>query len=85
MFYTQLGLRWALRQNRLSFGDEIDHRIPYGGTPGYTVYHASIGVRSEGWTLNLTFENLTDAIYRIHGSSVNGAGRGLSLLASYQI
>lgn len=85
VFYAQLGVRWALAQSRLSFGDEIDHRIPYGGTPAYHVYHAQLGVRASGWELNLALENLSDEVYRIHGSSVNGAGRGASLFATYQL
>ena len=84
-FYAQLGLRWAQAQNLLSFGDEIDHRIPYGGTPAYRVYHAQIGFNEGAWSLNVNLENLSDVAYRVHGSSVNGAARGLSLFLSYQI
>ena len=85
VFYLQLGMRWASRQDQLSFGDEIDHRVPYGGTPGYRVYHARLGVREDGWEVNIALENLSDEVYRVHGSSVNGAGRGVSLLTSYQL
>ncbi len=84
-FYTQAGVRWASAQDRLSFGDEIDHRIPYGGTPRYTVYHAQLGIREGPWELNINIENLTDVAYRVHGSSVNGAARGLSLFFSYSL
>ena len=82
-FYTRFESRWALAQDRLSFGDEIDHRIPYGGTPGYLTHNLYLGMSAEGVELNLLVENITDQIYRIHGSSVNGAGRSLSLLLSY--
>ena len=78
-------MRWAHSQDHLSFGDEIDHRVPYGGTPGYEVYHARLGVHSSGWEINLALENLSDEVYRVHGSSVNGAARGVSLLTSYQL
>ena len=84
-FYAQVGIRWAQAQSLLSFGDEIDHRIPYGGTPAYRVYHAQLGFRDEAWSLNLNLENLSDMAYRVHGSSVNGAARGLSLFLSHQI
>jgi len=85
VFYLQLGLRWARGQDQLSFGDEIDHRVPYGGTPSYRVYHARLGVRDHGWEVNLALENIIDEVYRVHGSSVNGAARGISLLTSYQL
>ncbi len=84
-FYAQVGLRWAQAQSLLSFGDEIDHRIPYGGTPAYQVYHAQLGFREGGWSLNLNLENLSDVAYRVHGSSVNGAARGLSMFLTYQL
>ena len=85
IFYAQLAMRWAQAQDRLSFGDEIDHRIPYGGTPSYRVFHAQIGLREKEWELNLHLENLSDTPYRVHGSSVNGAARGLSLFLSRSI
>jgi iron complex outermembrane receptor protein/hemoglobin/transferrin/lactoferrin receptor protein len=85
VFYLQLGARWAQAQDRLSFGDEIDHRVPYGGTPGYQVYHARLGARADQWELNLSLENLSDAVYRVHGSSVNGAARGASLLVTHSL
>jgi outer membrane receptor protein involved in Fe transport len=85
LFYTQLSVRWASAQNDLSFGDEIDHRVPYGGTPKFQVYHAQLGLRDGAWTLNLNLENLGDTVYRIHGSSVNGAARGLSLFLTHNI
>lgn len=85
ILYARLGARWAFAQDQLSFGDEIDHRIPYGGTPGYVVFHARVGLRAEAWEVNLALENLGDEIYRVHGSSVNGAGRGASLLITHQL
>ena len=82
-FYMEGSFRWALNQDRLSFGDTIDHRIPYLGTPGYGVYDLRLGLKLEGVDLNLVFENLTDQVYRVHGSSINGAGRGVLLSVRY--
>jgi len=79
-FYAAVATRWAGDQDRLSFGDESDSRIPPGGTPGYVVYDLRAGVRRPGrFEAHATLENFTDAPYRIHGSSVNGAARGLLL------
>lgn len=70
--------RWAADADRLSYGDTLDSRIPAGGTPGYMVFDARLGADlGRQFRLNALFENLTDAAYRIHGSSVNEAGRGV--------
>ncbi len=76
--YAGAGLRWAADQDQLSFGDEADARIPFGGTPGYRVFDLRGGYRlPNSLLLAIVLENVTDTPYRIHGSSVNGAGRGL--------
>ena len=78
--YLGAGLRWAADQDRLSFGDENDRRIPPGGTPGYAVVDLRAGLRLPGrLQLNVVVENLADTPYRVHGSSVNGPARGLIL------
>ncbi len=70
-------LRWAADQDQLSYGDQADARIPFGGTPGYQVWDLRLGLEKGPLLVAIVMENLTDAPYRIHGSSVNGAGRGL--------
>ncbi|MEM7153835.1 MAG: TonB-dependent receptor [Myxococcota bacterium] len=73
-------VRWAQAQTRLALADTVDVRIPLGGTPGYTVFDVRAGYRLDRRMLiAAVFENIGDAAYRHHGSSVNGAGRGLSL------
>lgn len=79
-FYLGSALRWALAQDRLSLGDQSDARIPIGGTPGFAVVDLRAGYRlRKNLLVALTVENLGDAAYRYHGSSVNGAGRGVVL------
>jgi iron complex outermembrane receptor protein/hemoglobin/transferrin/lactoferrin receptor protein len=76
--YAGAGLRWALEQTALSLGDQSDARIPTGGTPGFAVVDLRAGCRLRRNLLAaLVLENLGDAAYRTHGSSVNGPGRGL--------
>lgn len=78
--YAGAALRWATRQGRLAPQDEGDARIPLGGTPGYAVVDLRAGYRvGRKLGVALVVENVGDAAYRTHGSSVNGAGRGLIL------
>jgi iron complex outermembrane receptor protein/hemoglobin/transferrin/lactoferrin receptor protein len=78
--YLGASLRWALRQDRLAITDRSDARIPLGGTPGFAVVDARAGLRLRRELLaSLVVENVTDAPYRIHGSSINGPGRGVLL------
>jgi outer membrane receptor protein involved in Fe transport len=78
--YAGAALRWALAQDRLSLGDVADQRIPPGGTPGFAVFDLRAGYRlRRHLVLALVFENLGDAAYRYHGSSVNGPGRSVVL------
>ncbi|MCC6553295.1 MAG: TonB-dependent receptor [Polyangiaceae bacterium] len=76
--YLGAGLRWALLQDRLAPTDRSDARIPEGGTPGFAVLDLRAGYRIRRELLVAgVLENVTDAPYRIHGSSVNGPGRGV--------
>jgi iron complex outermembrane receptor protein/hemoglobin/transferrin/lactoferrin receptor protein len=78
--YLGGALRWAARQTRLAPSDLSDARIPIGGSSGYAVVDLRAGIRiDEHFRVNLVAENLLDAAYRVHGSSVNGRGRGLLL------
>lgn len=71
-------MRWAAAQDRLAIADRRDPRIPAGGTPAYAVFDVRAGWRIEHLVqLSLVFENALDQVYRVHGSGVNGAGRGL--------
>jgi len=72
------GLRWARAQERLAVADRSDARIPLGGTPGFAVLELRAAWRlGTRFVLSAVLENVTDAAYRSHGSSVNGPGRGL--------
>ncbi len=71
----------ADRQDKLSLRDLDDtDRIPPGGTPGYELLSLRgswiVNDRAE---LHFGLENLGDEEYRIHGSGLNGAGRGARL------
>lgn len=78
--YVAAVLRWALAQRRLAPSDLADARIPSGGTPGYAVCDLRAGFRyNPRVRFNLVLENLIDAAYRVHGSSINGPGRGVLL------
>jgi outer membrane receptor protein involved in Fe transport len=82
-FYTTAAVRWAAAQTRLAPTDLTDARIPLGGTPGYVAADLRAGVRYMDHVLvALVLENLFDAAYRVHGSSVNGPGRGVMLMVN---
>jgi outer membrane receptor protein involved in Fe transport len=76
--YLGAGVRWAGAQQRLAIADRSDARIPKDGTPGFCVLDVRAGYRYGGKLMaSFVLENVTDAAYRYHGSSINGAGRGL--------
>jgi len=76
--YAALGLRWATAQDRLAPVDRGDPRIPAGGTPGHAVVDLRAGVRLSPETrVAAVLENVLDAAYRYHGSSIDGPGRSL--------
>ncbi|MEQ1841255.1 MAG: TonB-dependent receptor, partial [Verrucomicrobiales bacterium] len=75
----------ADKQDKLPARDLLDtERIPPGGTPGYL-----IGTLRGGWELNkgltltAALENVTDEIYRVHGSGINGPERNFILGAEW--
>lgn len=79
--YLAAGLRWARMQDRLAISDQSDQRIPLGGTPGFAVVDLRAGYRWTPYFLVAgVLENLGDAPYRYHGSSVNGPGRSFNML-----
>lgn len=78
--YAALGLRWAGAQTRLALSDRGDPRIPNGGTRGYAVVDLRGGVQvTRALRIAAVIENISDAAYRYHGSSIDGAGRSLVL------
>ena len=81
--WASTGIRWALEQDRLATSDRSDARIPLGGTPGYATVDLRVGWRwGDRVALAAVLENVFDTAYRIHGSSVNGAGRSVVITAS---
>ena len=83
-FYAATALRWARKQDRLALSDVDDQRIPFGGTPGFAVVDLRAGYRWQPHVLvAAVLENLANAAYRYHGSSINGPGRGLNLLLEF--
>lgn len=71
---------WAARQDRLSPGDLADSRIPEDGTPGYAVLHLRGRYQFNNHvTLNAGLENITNQLYKSHGSGIYEPGRRLML------
>lgn len=61
-----------------------DNRIPVGGTPGYTTYHARAKYRAAtGTTFRLAFDNISNRLALDHGSGFYRAG--FSVTASLEL
>ncbi|MCF8371496.1 MAG: TonB-dependent receptor [Bacteroidales bacterium] len=69
----------AAKQNKLAYSDTQDtQRIPPGGTPRYTVCNLRAGLTFiQVLNLSISFENIANKNYRIHGSGLNNPGRNL--------
>lgn len=81
--YAAFATRWAAAQTRLAPTDATDPRIPPGGTPAYAVVELRAGYRiDDRMRISASIDNLFDTAYRVHGSSINGAGRNLKLSIS---
>jgi hemoglobin/transferrin/lactoferrin receptor protein len=65
-------------QDRLSASDIKDFRIGANGTPGYVTFNLRGGYRlSPNFNFSLTFENIFDRLYKMHGSGVYSPGRNV--------
>ncbi len=78
LLWVGAAVRWAGEQTRLAPSDRSDARIPEGGTPGFMVVDLRSGVRVDrNFLVTVIVENVGDAAYRYHGSSINGPGRSM--------
>lgn len=67
-------------QHRLSPADLTDPRILPGGTPGFATANLRGGLPVKGLgTLTIGLENLTNKLYRWHGSGIDAPGTNLVL------
>lgn len=74
---------YATTQHRLAQGDKDDNRIPFGGTPGFTVYHLFVAKEYGKLQYRLRLNNLINTDYRTHGSGINAMGRSFSISILY--
>lgn len=83
--FVGLTYDYASPQRRLESGDKSDNRIPAGGTPGYNVLNAYAGANFvEHITFRLHLTNIFNRDYRTHGSGINGMGRAISMVLTWQ-
>lgn len=84
--FVETGVRGATQQDRLSAEDERDVRIPEGGTPGWCIWNAGLGLSfADHVRLVARVENLLDAKYRIHGSGIYAPGTNAVLSLDMKI
>ncbi len=76
---------FAGSQRRLSSGDISDDRIPVGGTPGWVILNLYMQYSWNFLDLTGSFQNISDQLYKTHGSGLYGPGRGFWLSVSFDI
>ncbi|VAW24829.1 TonB-dependent receptor [hydrothermal vent metagenome] len=74
-FFCETDFLFATKQDRLSSGDIDDHRIPDGGTPGWSILNTKLGYVWRNFSVNSGIQNIFNKAYRAHGSGVDGYGR----------
>jgi len=79
--WARLALRFADSQDHLNPQDVTDPRIDPDGTGGWAVVDLDVGgplsALGEGSTWHVGLVNLFDESYRVHGSGIDGPGRGV--------
>jgi len=80
-----LELTFADKQDRLNSGDISDNRIPIGGTPGW--YNLNLFTKYEfnDFHFSLIVLNVTDQLYKYHGSGVYMNGLAMKLGINYKL
>ncbi len=84
-FFGEAEFLFAAKQDRLSGGDIDDHRIPEGGTPGWSILNLKGGYSLNKIFINAGLTNIFNQSYRTHGSGVDGYGRSFWLMLEFKI
>jgi hemoglobin/transferrin/lactoferrin receptor protein len=75
---------FATKQDRLAPGDIDDPRIPVGGTPGFVTFNLRGGIDFSNWgNVTVALENITNEVYRLHGSGIDCPG--VNLVIGYEL
>lgn len=82
-FWSRLEWRHASNQDQLSVQDLLEPSQDPDGTPGWNVVHLHMGYDFQWGYVMLGIENVFDARYMYHGSSIESPGR--LLIFSMQI
>ncbi|WP_218079446.1 TonB-dependent receptor [Anthocerotibacter panamensis] len=82
--YIEPFVRYAAAQPRLSANDLSDPRINPQGTSGFVLANLRAGLPlTPTTTLRLNVDNIFNATYREHGTTLDGPGTSVSLGADY--
>jgi len=80
-----LELTIADKQDRLNSGDKSDNRIPSGGTPGWYNINLYTKYGFEDFDFSFIVINMTDQLYKYHGSGVYMNGLAFKLGVNYKL
>ncbi len=76
--------RYAFSHRRISPGEVGDIRISQNGTDGFVNIQLLVNFQAgKNLSLKVIADNLTDAAYREHASSLDGMGRNVTVSVSY--
>jgi len=81
--WSEFFIRAAGSQRRVSARDADDSRIGPQGTDGWITFNLRLEYRWGLLKANLLLENLTDELYKTHGSGIYSPGRGIAFRLTF--
>jgi hemoglobin/transferrin/lactoferrin receptor protein len=84
-FSISPGINLAAQQKRLAQGDKDDNRIGPNGTPAYAVFNTNMAYQFQKFSIKMNLQNITNQLYKTHGSGIYGYGRSVFFNLAYDL